>query len=177
MHAPSRNHASDAPPTPTPTPSPASGGASGGARAEHPQVSAARAVATIAHRGQTDKTGADYITHPARVAARLSGPAEVAAAWLHDTIEDCGISGEDLLKAGISEEVVAAVVLLTRTPDIDADDYYRAIRSSPVALAVKLADIADNTDPERVRALRATDPGKAGRLAGRYAHALEILRA
>ncbi|MGJ9403105.1 HD domain-containing protein [Arthrobacter sp. KK5.5] len=140
-----------------------------------PQVAAARAVATIAHRGQTDHAGADYISHPARVAGRLTAPAEVAAAWLHDTIEDCGIGADELLRAGIAEDVVTAVVLLTRTPEMGSDDYYRAIRANPVALAVKLADIADNTDPERVRVLRAGDPVKAERLAGKYRHALEIL--
>ena len=55
----------------------------------HPQVAAAKAIATIAHKGQTDKNGADYISHPSSVADRLSEPAQVAAAWLHDVIEDC----------------------------------------------------------------------------------------
>lgn len=141
----------------------------------HPQVAAARSIATIAHRGQTDQSGADYIGHPARVAARLRDPLQVAAAWLHDTIEDCGISGADLLAAGIDPAVVTAVELLTRTDDVASDDYYRAIRGNAIALAVKLADIADNTDPRRVEVLRQRDPDKAARLALRYRHARAIL--
>jgi (p)ppGpp synthase/HD superfamily hydrolase len=139
-------------------------------------VAAAQAIATIAHRGQTDKLGVDYILHPARVAARLKDPAEVAAAWLHDVIEDCDVTREDLLKAGISPEVVDAVVLLTRTPGDkdgpDPDAYYRALRENPIALAVKRADIADNTDPARTALL---PEEQRERLRAKYEHALEVL--
>jgi (p)ppGpp synthase/HD superfamily hydrolase len=149
----------------------------------HPQEAAAKAIATIAHKGQTDKNGEDYISHPSRVADRLSEPAQVAAAWLHDVIEDCsevfagtppfGITGDDLLRAGIETEVVDAVVLLTRAADGKGGDaYYQAIRRNPIALAVKRADIADNLDPARTLNL---DPVTRERLAEKYAHALAIL--
>lgn len=116
-------------------------------------VAVARAIAYIAHRGQVDKAGAAYIDHPRRVAERLTEPGAVAAAWLHDVIEDCGISADDLRQAGIPGDVVEAVALLTRMPDQPSEDYYAAIRTNPVALAVKLADIADNTDEDRLRRL------------------------
>lgn len=45
------------------------------------EIAAAEAIATIAHTGQTDKNGADYITRPVRVAARLNEPAQVAATF------------------------------------------------------------------------------------------------
>jgi (p)ppGpp synthase/HD superfamily hydrolase len=137
-----------------------------------PEVAAAKAIAVIAHRTQEDKIGVAYIEHPRRVAARLSNPREVAAAWLHDVVEDCNISAQDLLDAGISQDVVDAVVLLTRTEDVAKDDYYKAIRKNPIALAVKLADIADNTDETRTRQL---EPVDRGRLAQRYRAALEVL--
>jgi hypothetical protein len=41
------------------------------------------------------------------VAARSVDPKNVAAAWLHDVIEDCGIAAEDLAAARISDEVTA----------------------------------------------------------------------
>ena len=138
------------------------------------EVAAAKAIATIAHRGQTDKVGVTYIEHPRRVAGRLTDPTQVAAAWLHDVIEDCGVTADDLIAAGISREVVDAVVLLTRTEANEGDGYYRAIRKNPIALAVKLADIEDNTDPARTALLTAE---KRERLAAKYAHAREILEA
>lgn len=51
------------------------------------------------HRGQNRKYHAvPYITHPARIASTLmtkgAKPALIAAAWLHDVVEDCGVKVE-----------------------------------------------------------------------------------
>lgn len=49
------------------------------------------------HKGQMRKYGGrEYIKHPQEVAAlvslmRDSTPDEIAAAWLHDVVEDCGV--------------------------------------------------------------------------------------
>ncbi len=64
-------------------------------------VRLARSFAFEGHRGHLRKyTGAPYITHPARVAraAKWWGLSEeaIAAAWLHDVVEDCGITFEEL---------------------------------------------------------------------------------
>src|SRR5699024_8012494 len=100
-------------------------------------------------------------------------PTAVAAAWLHDVIEDTSWTADALLTEGFPAEVVDAVVALTRTPDVPSDAYYRAIREQGgIALMVKHADIADNTDPVRVAAL---EPELAARLADKYAHALVLL--
>jgi (p)ppGpp synthase/HD superfamily hydrolase len=139
---------------------------------DDPEVAAAKAIATIAHRSQTDKINVPYIEHPRRVAARLDEPKHIAAAWLHDTIEDCGITAENLAAAGISNEVINAVVLLTRTEDNEDEGYYEAIRENRIALAVKLADIADNTDPERTARL---EPEVRQRLAAKYENAKKLL--
>ncbi len=84
-----------------------------------------------------------------------------------------GITAEDLLRAGIEPEVIAAVVILTRAADNKGDAYYDSIRDHPVALAVKLADIADNLDPTRTANL---DPGTRERLPEKYGHARTVLR-
>jgi hypothetical protein len=139
---------------------------------DNPEVAAAKAIATIAHRSQADKIGVPYIEHPRRVAARLNHPKHAAAAWLHDVIEDCGITAENLAAAGISSEVIDAVVLLTRTEDNTGNGYYEAIRENPIALAVKLADIADNTDPERTARL---EPEVRQRLTAKYENARKLL--
>ena len=51
-------------------------------------VEAAKALATRAHSGQTDKAGLPYITHPERVAGRLDTLEKQVVGWLHDTVED-----------------------------------------------------------------------------------------
>jgi hypothetical protein len=87
-------------------------------------------------------------------------------------VEDCGVKPEDLIAAGISQEVVDAVVLLTRTDANSGDQYYEEIRKNSIARAVKLADIEDNTDPARTAQL---DPGKREALAAKYAKARKLL--
>lgn len=140
------------------------------------QVSRAEAIATIAHRGQSDKLGVDYIKHPAAVAARfnpLEQTLECCAAWLHDVIEDTGIDGPLLERAGIHPEVVAVVELLTRRDGI-GDSYYEQIADNPAARAVKLSDIRHNIEPDRTARL----PGDVRkRLAEKYRHALDLLDA
>jgi (p)ppGpp synthase/HD superfamily hydrolase len=80
-------------------------------------VARARAYAVAAHHGQVRRyTGAPYIVHPARVAAAVAGettdPAVVAAAWLHDVLEDTGTRPEEL-GALFGERVAGLVVELT----------------------------------------------------------------
>lgn len=65
----------------------------------------AAALATRAHEGQKRKyTNLPYITHPARVAGRvgiLPGVTEelVAAAYLHDVLEDTTVTREEIEEA------------------------------------------------------------------------------
>lgn len=115
-------------------------------REANPEVAAAKAIVTIAHRFQTDKLGDPCIGHPCRVAARLDDAKHIAAASRHDVIEDCSITADDLAAAGISDEVMDGVVLLTHSQD--------------------------NTDPARTARL---EPDARKRLARKYAKALELL--
>lgn len=141
------------------------------------QVSLAKGIAFVAHRGQLDEVGAEYIDHPGRVAERfdpLTEPVPTAVAWLHDVLEDTAVTAQELLEAGVLPEIVELVQLLTRTPDVSDDDYYARIRRHPVALRVKLADLDDNTAPWRVRRL---DYDVQLRLAEKYRHAREVLGA
>jgi hypothetical protein len=139
------------------------------------QVSLARGIAFVAHRGRLDKSGLPYVDHPGRVAERfdiVAEPIEAAAAWLHDVLEDTPITAQELLEAGVLPEIVDVVRLLTRTPDVSPDEYYARIRRHPSALAVKLADIDDNTAPWRLRRL---SYGTQVRLAQKYEHARRAL--
>ena len=87
-------------------------------------------------------------------------------------VEDTDVTAENLLAQGFPPEVVEVVELLTSVDEVPLDDYYRAIRAHPVALRVKLADLADNDDPQRLATL---DPAMQERLRAKYAHARAVL--
>ena len=138
----------------------------------------ARQLATRAHRGQTDKAGADYIDHPRRVASGALAHADpawqaetVAAAWLHDVLEDTPVTRDELARR-FPAEVVEAVEALTRHDGEPVDDYYARVRANPIARAVKHADLDDNTDPQRMRLL---DLPTQQRLRQKYARARQAL--
>ena len=131
-------------------------------------------IAAQAHAGQVDKAGQPYIEHPLRVAERCTSVAAKCIGLLHDIIEDTSITEEDLREAMMSEEIIAAVLALTQRPHEPREDYYKRIKQYPLALEVKLADIADNSLPERLALL---DVPTRQRLEQKYAKALRILSA
>ena len=94
------------------------------------------------------------------------------AAWLHDVVEDGDITAEDLLSAGMLPEIIEVVELLTRRDDVADAVYYARIRQHPIALAVKLADLADNEADWRVRKL---DSATQERLSQKYFTARQCL--
>lgn len=136
-------------------------------------VATARRLAQHHHDGQVDKAGQPYLGHVLRVADRVSHlePEVVAAALLHDVLEDTAATAAELAAAGIPATVIEAVALLTKTGG-PLDAYYARIREHPVALAVKLADIADNADPDRQAQLA---PEVRERLTRKYTKAAAAL--
>lgn len=146
-------------------------------------ISRAEAVATEAHRGQVDKAGRDYIEHPRRVAANArsavaargfdddEAAAVIAAAWLHDVVEDTEVTEADL-RRDFPAEVVDAVIAVTKRAGEDAEDYFTRVRANRFAVVVKTADLADNTDPARQALL---DEETRARLREKYRRAYELL--
>lgn len=139
-------------------------------------VQTAEEIARHAHSGQKDKLDADYIEHPSRVAQRVraydSSPEAVAAAWLHDVLEDTGTTAEGLYQAGIPAEVIETVELLSKQEGQPLQEYCAGIRKSPLALAVKRADVDDNTDPARTSRL---NKETRARLTEKYARTRALL--
>lgn len=76
------------------------------------------ALARQAHQGQKDKAGRPYAEHLAAVAegtrARGGDDAQIAAAWLHDAIEDDALTEEWLDAAPLPAETKAVVRALTK---------------------------------------------------------------
>lgn len=103
-----------------------------------------------AHRDQVDKTGMPYVFHPFHLAEQMTDEITTAAALLHDVVEDTDYTLDDLTAMGFPKEVTDALELLTHDPDVPYMDYVRAIKANPVAKAVKLADLAHNSDSTRL---------------------------
>lgn len=111
-------------------------------------IAEAKSLAHAAHGNQTRRDGTPYINHPARVAVKVEqlggGPDEVAAAWLHDVLEDTAYTEADLFEAGIPHRIVAIVKTLTKRAGIPYDEYLSEVNYSKAARLVKIADIIDN---------------------------------
>ena len=123
------------------------------------QLERAILIAVQAHAasGQEDKAGAPYILHPLRVMLRMATEAEMMAAVLHDVVEDTGWTLEGLRREGFAEEVVEAVDCLTKRGDETYDAFIGRLSRNEIARRVKLADLEDNLDVKRMRALSEED--------------------
>lgn len=107
-------------------------------------------IAFEAHSGQTDKNGIPYVNHPLHLAEQMTDEVSTAAALLHDVVEDTEWSFDDLRKSGICDEVIEAVRYLTHTDGVDYMDYVKNIANNEIAVKVKLADLAHNSDLSRL---------------------------
>lgn len=112
-------------------------------------IEAAKALATGAHAGQTDKTGLPYITHPERVAFRLTTPEAQVVGWLHDTVEDTSITVQDI-ESQFGPETAAAVDAISRRDGEAWSDYIDRVAANPVARQVKISDLIDNSNLSRI---------------------------
>ena len=133
----------------------------------------AMTIAYEAHHGQFDKAGIPYVFHPLYLAESMPDEAACCAALLHDVVEDSAVTLEDLAEI-FPAEVVEAVRLLTHDPEEDYFTYVRRIRDNPVALTVKLADLAHNSDESRFAGVEVPKE-KIGYFRDKYAKAKAIL--
>lgn len=108
------------------------------------------AIAAAAHEGQVDKGGAPYILHPLKVMLRVNTLEERIVAVLHDVVEDCGISFDDLRNEGFSETVLMAIASVTKVPDESYEEFVERVAQNPIGRAVKLADLEENSDLSRI---------------------------
>jgi guanosine-3',5'-bis(diphosphate) 3'-pyrophosphohydrolase len=131
------------------------------ARMHHPKadlsiIERAYTVAEKAHRGQKRQSGEPYITHPVAVAQILAdlgiGPKTLAAALLHDTVEDTGYPLDEL-RAEFGDEVAMLVDGVTKLDKVKYGESAQAetVRKMIVAmskdirvLVIKLADRLHN---------------------------------
>ena len=103
-----------------------------------------------AHKDQVDKSGLPYVFHPAHVAEQMTDEATTIVALLHDVVEDTDYTLEDLAAEGFEKEILEAVALMTHEDDVPYLDYVAKLKNNPIARAVKLADLAHNSDLSRI---------------------------
>lgn len=130
-------------------------------RSNHPRadltvIERAYVVSERAHRGQKRRSGEPYITHPIAVAQILAelgiAPVVIAAALLHDTVEDTEYTLEQLT-IDFGEEITMLVDGVTKLDKVKYGDSAQAetVRKMVVAmskdirvLVIKLADRLHN---------------------------------
>lgn len=167
-------------------------------------IEKAKAFAEAAHEGQFRKGAArePYVVHLAEVAALTvefgGSDAAIAAAWLHDTVEDCEVSA-DQISADFGPEVALMVAQLTDDKALEKAERKRmqvvnAPHKVPGAALVKLCDKISNVgalgtsppeDWDRTRRLAYVDwaetvvmalPGLPDAGLARFAQVAEVAR-
>lgn len=103
-----------------------------------------------AHKDQKDKSGMPYIFHPFHLAEQMKDEAATIVALLHDVVEDSDYTFEDLKREGFGAQILEALELLTHDPKVPYKDYVAKIKGNELAKAVKLADLAHNSDLSRM---------------------------
>ncbi|TDC81204.1 HD domain-containing protein [Actinomadura sp. 7K507] len=121
-------------------------------RADVDVLRRAFAVAELYHRGQTRKSGAPYVTHPLAVAILLAqmgvDTATLAAALLHDTVEDTDLTSGQI-HADFGEEVAVLVDGVTKLDGskwgegAEAETFRKMILAAADDLRVFVIKLAD----------------------------------
>lgn len=115
------------------------------------------------HHSQVDKAGMPYIFHPYNVAIRVRETFSqynvlrtcadeqtcIIAALLHDVVEDTPYTINEV-QTRFGNDVSHIVKLLTKTKDIEINEYYQKILLCNEALIVKLGDLKENMRQNRI---------------------------
>ena len=142
-------------------------------------------IITYEFRGQKDIDGSPAILHPLTVGLMGVNDNEKTVGFLHDLIEDCDWSIEDLQTEGFFDEVVEAVDILTHRKDEDSYDEYvsKIIHSgNRLAINVKLNDLHHNLQRGKVSyeaAVASNDAAKIKelkRINAKHEKALEMIK-
>lgn len=120
-------------------------------------------IATQAHHGQKDRYGQPYFLHPLRVMERMDSESAKIVAVLHDVVEKSDWTLEDLRREGFSGEIVAAVDKLTKRDGESYATHIERAKTSPLSRSVKLADLEDNMDTDRITEPSAEDETRLAR--------------
>lgn len=135
-------------------------------------------IVSEAFEGKFDKGGYPYILHCLHVmrkVERLGTEAQIAAV-AHDLLEDRPDiwTAEKLIEEGFNPHTVSVIVLLTHKDNEPYMDYIMRISVSPIARAIKMADLRHNSDIHRMKGLRDKDFERLKKYHKAYAFLREV---
>lgn len=111
----------------------------------HTELALCATISLESHKGQYRRDGlTPYIDHPKEVARSLRTFDEKCIGWLHDVLEDTGMTAEGLRERGVPERIIVAVIAITKRKGESYTAYLCRIRENPLATAVKIADMLHN---------------------------------
>jgi len=125
-------------------------------------------IAINAHFGQKDRSGMPYIFHPLRVMHAVDTFEAKIVAVLHDVVEDTDLTYDSLIEAGIPKHLVITIRHLTRDKNISYEDYIEQVAENPLAARVKMADLKDNMDASRLKAISKEDFDRLNKYTSAY---------
>lgn len=121
-------------------------------------IQRAEKIAAEAHADTFDKFGAPYMHHVHRVSLAGLTEEEKIVGLLHDVVEDTEWTFEALEREGFSKQVIDALKCVTKTSeDEDYELFIERVARNPLAIRVKLNDLADNMDIRRIPELGPKD--------------------
>ncbi len=121
-------------------------------------IQRAEKIAAAAHADTFDKFGAPYMHHVHRVSLAGLTEEEKIVGLLHDVVEDTEWTFEALEREGFSKQVIDALKCVTKTSeDEDYELFIERVARNPLAIRVKLNDLADNMDIRRIPELGPKD--------------------
>ncbi len=92
---------------------------------------------------------------------------------LHDLVEDTPWTFEDLRREGFSEEVIRALVCVTKQPDEPYQHFIARIKKNPLATKVKINDLKDNMDITRLTFITEEDTQRLNKYLRAYHYLLD----
>lgn len=113
-------------------------------------IAKALEIAYKSHKDQVDKGGNPYILHPIRVALHCEKEEEKIVALLHDVVEDTDMTIEDLRTAGFAQDILDAIVALSKVDGEEYEQFIQRVALNDLATRVKIQDLKDNMDTSRL---------------------------
>lgn len=112
-------------------------------------LKSAEGIAEFIHATQKRRDGQPYMTHIREVVDGVQGVEAKMVAYLHDTMEDGGLTVRDMQAEGIPQNVIEAVNALTRPPPEERQMTYQEyieqiVKPNELARQVKIADLRSN---------------------------------